>query len=168
MLQRTDTPPTFDDRATLVTFLDYVRATVHAKCEGLSDEDARKASLPGSPLMTVAGLVSHVHWVEYHWIAVMFQGETSIHPGTEDDPDREFRLALDVPLAQLLATYEKQCAEYRELVAGLDLEAEAALPIGDGRHVTLRWVLMHLVEEIARHNGHIDILRELADGVTGD
>ncbi|MDT0482739.1 MULTISPECIES: DinB family protein [Streptomyces] len=167
MFPRTDTPPTFDERATLVTFLDYVRATVHAKCEGLSDEDARKALLPESPLMTVAGLVSHVHWVENYWISVVLLGGENIHPGTEEDPDREFRIALDVPLAQLLDAYEKQCAEYRELVVGLDLETRAALPISDGRHVTLRWVLMHLVEEIARHNGHIDILRELADGVTG-
>lgn len=167
MLSRTDTPSTFDERTTLVTFLDYVRATVHTKCEGLSDEDARKAPLPGSPLMTVAGLVSHVHWVEYYWIEVMFLGGENNHPATDEDPDREFRLALDVPLTQLLDTYEKQCAKYRELVAGLDLETRAASPIGDGRHVTLRWVLMHLVEEIARHAGHLDILRELADGVTG-
>ncbi|WP_326786375.1 DinB family protein [Streptomyces sp. NBC_00151] len=167
MLRRTDTPPTFDDRATLITFLDYVRATVHAKCEGLSDENARKAFLPGSPLMTVAGLVNHVRWVEYYWLRVMFQGGEDILPGTEEDPDREFRIALDVPLAELLDEYEEQCAEFRELVAGLDLDSRAALPISDGRHVALRWVLMHLVEEIARHNGHIDVLRELADGVTG-
>ncbi|MER5479932.1 DinB family protein [Streptomyces sp. NPDC002734] len=166
-MSRTDTPPTFDERATLVTFLDYTRATVHAKCEGLSDEDARKAPLPGSPLMSVAGLVSHVRWVEYYWFDVMFLGGEDILPGTEEDPDRDFRVDDDLPLARLLALYEDQCAGHRDLVAGLDLEATAARPISDGRHVTLRWVLLHLIEEIARHNGHIDILRELADGTTG-
>ncbi|OWA19262.1 mini-circle protein [Streptomyces sp. CS227] len=166
-MSRTDTPPTFDERATLVTFLDYTRATVHAKCQGLSEEDAGRTPLPGSPLMSVAGLVSHVRWVEYYWLDVMFLGGEDILPGTEEDPDRDFRVEDGMPLTELLALYEDQCARHRDLVAGLPLEATAARPISDGRHVTLRWVLLHLIEEIARHNGHIDILRELADGVTG-
>jgi hypothetical protein len=63
-----DIPSSWDERTILITFLNYVRDTVHAKCEGLSDADARRAPLPGSPLMTVAGLVSHLRWVESWWI----------------------------------------------------------------------------------------------------
>ncbi|GII78637.1 hypothetical protein Sru01_36190 [Sphaerisporangium rufum] len=167
-MTRTDTPDTWDERATLTTMLDYVRATVHAKCAGVSEQDAARAPLPGSPLMTIKGLVSHVHWVEYSWIQVRFLGEPDRGPWTDEDPDREFRVALDEPLERLLADYEAQCARYRELVAATDLDALAKEPLRDGRHATLRWILHHLVEETARHNGHLDILREIVDGVTGD
>ncbi|MEZ0075795.1 DinB family protein [Planotetraspora sp. GP83] len=166
-MTRTDTPPTWDERATLATFLDYVRATVHAKCEGVSEEDARRAPLPDSPLTTMSGLVSHLRWVEYSWFQVVFLGEEDEGPWTDDDPDREMRIGVDIPLRELLDDYEAQCARYRELVAANDLEATAKRPIRDGRHVTLRWIIMHLIEETARHNGHLDILREMADGVTG-
>ncbi|NUK37030.1 DinB family protein [Streptomyces lunaelactis] len=166
-MTRTDTPPTWDERASLTTFLDYVRDTARMKCEGVSPEDARKAPLPGSPLMTLCGLINHLRWVEYSWFEVMFLGEEDEGPWTDDDPDREMRIAIDVPLADLLAEYDAQSARYRELVAAHDLEATAKRPIGDGRHVNLRWVLLHLIEEIARHNGHLDIVRELADGRTG-
>jgi hypothetical protein len=76
------------------------------------------------------------------------------------------RIAVAVPIAQLLDEYEAQCGRYRDLVASLDLDTPSKRPV-DGRPVTLRWILFHLVEETARHNGHLDILRELADGVTG-
>ena len=103
------------------TFLDYVRATVHAKCEHLTEADARRAPLSTSPLMTLAGLVSHLRWVEYFWFQVMRLGEDDHGPWTEEDPDREMRIAVEVPIAQLLEEYEAQCARHRELVASLDL-----------------------------------------------
>ncbi|MEW9527840.1 DinB family protein [Microbispora sp. NPDC049125] len=167
-MTRTDTPPSWDERATLTTFLDYTRATVHAKCEGVSEEHARSAPLPGSPLMTMSGLVSHLHWVEYSWFQVVFLGEEDKGPWTKEEPDREMSLGVEIPLARLLGDYEAQCARYRQLVASHDLDDTAKRPVRDGRHMTLRWILMHLVEETARHNGHLDILREMADGVTGD
>jgi uncharacterized damage-inducible protein DinB len=166
-MTRTDVPPAWDERTTLTTFLEYTRATVRAKCEGLSDDDARKAPLPGSPLTTISGLVSHVKWVEYSWIQTMFLGEDDLGPWTDEDPDREMRLGLTTPLAQLLDEYDAQAARYRELLADIDLDEPSARTISTGESVTLRWVLFHLVEETARHNGHLDILRELADGVTG-
>lgn len=167
-MTRTDTPTAWDERTTLTTYLDYVRATVHAKCEGLSDEDARKAPLPLSPLISIAGLVSHVRWVEYSWFEVDFLGGDDEGPWTEEEPDREMSIGAETPLATLLADYEAQCARYRELVAAHDLDATAKRPLNTGDHPTLRWVIGHLIEETARHNGHIDILREMADGVRGD
>ncbi len=166
-MTRTDVPASWDERTMLTTFLDYTRATVHQKCVGLSDEDARAAPLQTSPLTTIAGLVSHVKWVEYSWFQTMLLGEEDEGPWTDEDPDREMRLGLETPLAQLLAEYEEQSARYRELVAGLDLDLRSVRPINTGELVTLRWILFHLLEETARHAGHIDILRELADGVTG-
>ncbi|MFE9399759.1 DinB family protein [Streptomyces flavidovirens] len=166
-MTRTDIPPTPDERASLATFLDYVRDTARAKCDDVSQEDARKAPLPGSPLMTLCGLISHLHWVEYYWFQVVFLGEEDEGPWTEEDPDREMRIALDVPLADLLSAYDAQCARYRKLVADHDLDTEARRARDNGTRVNLRWILLHLIEETARHNGHLDILRELADGRTG-
>ncbi|MER5384364.1 DinB family protein [Streptomyces sp. NPDC002688] len=165
---RTDTPSAWDERTQLTTFLDYARATARAKCEGVSAEDAVKAPLPGSPLMTLSGLINHLRWVEYYWFQVVFLGEEDEGPWTDEDPDREMRIAVDIPLPQLLDEYEEQSARYRKLVAGNDLDTKAERAGGGGRRVDLRWIVLHLVEETSRHNGHLDILRELADGRTGD
>ena len=163
-----DIPDRWDERAVLTTMLDYVRDTVHVKCAGLSEEQARRAPLPGSPLTNISSLVSHLRWVEYYWIRVVLLGEEDRAPITEQDPDAEMRLGLEVPIARLLAEYRASCDQLRDLVAPLDLDTPSQGTLSWRREpVTLRWVLMHLIEETARHNGHIDILREMADGVTG-
>ncbi|MFF0739023.1 DinB family protein [Streptomyces sp. NPDC004111] len=162
-----DTPPAWDERTQLTTFLDYARGTARAKCEGVSAENARKAILPGSPLMTMSGVINHLRWVEYYWFQVVFLGEEDLAPMTDEDPDGEMRIAVDFPLSQLLDEYAEQSARYRELVAENDLDKRAEGTIRNGLHVDLRWILHHLTEETARHNGHLDILRELLDGTTG-
>ncbi|KUH37380.1 MULTISPECIES: DinB family protein [Streptomyces] len=166
-MTRSDTPPSEDERAYLTTFLDYCRATAVSKCEGLSDEGARTAPLPASPLMTVAGLISHLRWVEHYWFEAIFLGEEDRAPWSQEDPDREMRVALDMPLEELLAEYRANSERYGRLVTEHDLDERAKRPVRDGRHVTLRWILMHLVEETARHNGHLDAIREIVDGTTG-
>jgi len=163
-----DIPASWDERTVLATMLDYVRDTVHVKCAGLTDEQARCAPLPSSPLTTISGLVSHLRLVEYYWIRVVLLGEQDQMPVTDDDPDAEMRLALSIPLARLLAEYRASCEQLRQLVAPLDLDTSSRGTMSwRTEPVTLRWVLLHLIEETARHNGHIDILREMADGVTG-
>ena len=163
-----DVPDSMDERAILLQFLDYARDTVHAKCAGLSDADARLAPLPGSHLMTISGLVSHLRWVECAWIDNRFLGRAIEAPWTDDDPDREFRIAVEIPLTQLLAEYRSACDRHRQLAAALDLDTLSRGELGwRTEPVTLRWILFHLVEETARHNGHIDLLRELADGTRG-
>ncbi|MFF9088288.1 DinB family protein [Streptomyces sp. NPDC014991] len=166
-MTRTDTPPAWDERTQLTTFLDYVRATARAKCEELSDEDARKAPLPGSPLMTMSGLINHLRWVEYYWFRVIFLGEEDEGPWTDEDPDREMRVAVDLPLSRLLDEYAEESARHNELIAAHDLDVKARRKRDDGSVFDLRWIVLHLIEETARHNGHLDILRELADGRTG-
>jgi uncharacterized damage-inducible protein DinB len=163
-----DLPAMWDERTVLITMLDYVRDTVHVKCAGLTDEQARRAPLPGSPLTTISSLVSHLRWVEYYWIRVVLLGEENHTPATEDDPDAEMRLGLDIPLTRLLAEYRASCDQLRQLAAALDLDTPSRGTLSWRQEpVTLRWVLLHLIEETARHNGHIDILREMADGATG-
>lgn len=165
-MERNETPNAADEKTMLVSWLDWQRATVHLKCEGLAEDLAHRAQLPGSPLMTVAGLVSHLRWVERAWFQHVLAGAPDDAPWTKDDPDKDFRVD-DVPLTRLLADYADECARSDALTAALSLDAEAKGTHRRGR-VTLRWVLVHLIEETARHNGHLDILREMLDGVTGD
>jgi uncharacterized damage-inducible protein DinB len=164
-----DIPVSWDERTILTTMLDYARDTVHAKCAGLSDQAARQAPLPTSPLTTMSGLVCHLRRVECYWIHVVLLGEEDDGPWADDeDPDREMSMALDIPLERLLAEYRASCDRHREIVAGLDLDMPSRGELSwRAEPVTLRWILFHLIEETARHNGHLDILREMADGLTG-
>ena len=75
-----DVPAAFDERTVLTTMLDYARDTVRVKCAGLSEEDAHRAPLPGSPLMTIAGVVSHLRWVEYYWFDVILLAKSDEAP----------------------------------------------------------------------------------------
>jgi hypothetical protein len=164
-----DQPPSWDEPATLATALDHAWASVRATCRGVSDTDARRAPLPTSPLMTMSGVVSHLRWVEYDWIQVVYLGEDDRGPWTEDDPDRGFRIGIVTPIDRLLDDYDAQSADHRRLIAARDLNSWSARPrrLTD-EPVTLRWIVLHLIDEIARRNGHLDILRELADGVRGN
>jgi uncharacterized damage-inducible protein DinB len=161
-------PASFDERSMLTTMLDFTRATVHAKCAEVAAQDARSAPLPTSPLMTLSGIVNHLRWVENWWFEVVFQDLPNLAPWTEDDIDREWRIAVDRPITDLLAEYERQCQANRELVARLDLGTRAKKTVRNGQTVTLGWIVLHMIEETARHNGHLDVLRELADGTVGD
>jgi uncharacterized damage-inducible protein DinB len=166
---RTDFPAAFDKRTTLAQLLKYVRFTVHAKCSGLSQSNAVKTPLPSSPAMSIAGLVSHLRWSEAFWIDVIFLGQPNQWPGTDDDSQLQMRLGLERPLAELLDEYATQAAHTDEIVASRDWNAKSVAKDGDtGKPIALRYIITHLIEETARHNGHLDILRELADGVTGD
>lgn len=163
-----DRPPlAADERTQLVGWLDLQRALVHYKCEGLSDADAHRALLPTSPLMTMAGLVSHLRWVEHCWLEVLFLGRPAgPNPQFGDVEDADF-LVDDVPLAQLLADYERQCAVSNEITAAASLDDPGRHPDFGAAAGTLRWMLIHLVEEVARHVGQMDVLREQLDGSTG-
>jgi uncharacterized damage-inducible protein DinB len=153
------------EKAMLTGWLDWQRTTVRLKCQGLSADGAGQAPLPSSPLTTIAGVVSHLRWAEHHWFEASFLGEPHRGPSTPADPDREWRVegrALPV----LLDEYDRQCERSREIVAAHDLdEIEAYAPPGI-ELVSLRWIVVHMIEETARHLGHLDALRELADGTT--
>jgi len=165
VVPRVDPPLAADERTMLTSHLDRQRATVHAKCAGLASELSGSAPLPGSPLMTVGGLVSHLRWVEAFWFEVVMLHQPDAAPYTREDPDAEFRLGAALPLPRLLDEYAAQCARSRAITARLELGTSARRP---RPQPTLRWVLVHMVEETARHNGHLDVLRELADGATGE
>jgi uncharacterized damage-inducible protein DinB len=164
-----DSQATIDERAMLTRFLKQVRLNARAKCAGLTEADAQKTPLPTSPAMSVAGIVSHLRWGEAFWIDVMFLGQPNRWPGSDGDSELQMRAGHARPLSELLDEYTAQTAHTDEVLASHDWDAEAAARHDDtGRPISLRYIVLHLIQETAHHNGHLDILRELADGVTGD
>jgi uncharacterized damage-inducible protein DinB len=162
-----DEPSAWDERSTLLTLLRYARDVAVAKCRDLAPEHAAEAPLATSPLMTIGGVVNHLRWVEHFWIESGFVGGPDLGPWTDESPDQEFIDGARTPLEDVLRAYADQRARTDRIIEGLDLDDRSATALRSGEHPTLRWVILHLIEETARHNGHLDILRELADGSTG-
>ncbi|MEU4010959.1 DinB family protein [Streptomyces pseudogriseolus] len=156
---------TGDERVMLESWLDFHRATLALKCAGLDDAQVRVTSVEPSA-MTLLGLVQHMAVVERNWFQRIVAGR-DVPPVFDDvtgftlDPARGMGEALDV--------WRREVARGRELCAGLPLDGTGRIADGPmaGAEVSLRWVLIHMIEEYARHNGHADLLRERIDGVTG-
>jgi uncharacterized damage-inducible protein DinB len=164
---RTRPPTVADDRTQLLGWYDLQRGIVRMKCEGLSDEDAHRPVVPTSPLMTVAGIVSHLAWTEDLWFREVLLGEPGLaHGFGSDEEDAEFRVE-GVPLAEVLAGYDAACARSDAAIAGHDLDAPGSTALHSVGEASLRWMLLHMLEETARHAGHLDLVRELLDGETG-
>jgi len=163
---RTRPPFVADERTQLVGWLDLQRAIVHYKCAGVGEADAHRPVLPTSPLMTLAGVVSHLRWVEHTWFEVLFLGGPADGPSFAETEDADM-MVEGVPLAQLLADYERQCARSNEITAAHPLDEVGRHPDFTSAAATLRWMLIHMVEETARHVGHLDTIRELLDGEKG-
>ncbi|MGP3961389.1 DinB family protein [Nonomuraea sp. 3N208] len=167
-IPRVRPPLVADERTQLVGWLGMQRAIIQWKCEGLSEEDAHRPVLPASPLMTMAGLVSHMRWTEHSWFEVLFLGRDQAgNPGFDDTVEDADMRVEGVPLARLLDEYERQCAVSNEIVAAHSLDDVGKHPDFKSAGGTLRWMLIHMVEETARHAGHADIIRELLDGEKG-
>ncbi|MER5325228.1 DinB family protein [Streptosporangium roseum] len=163
-----DRPPyVADERTQLVGWLDMQRAIIHWKCEGLSDVDAHRPVLPASPLMTMAGVVSHLRWTEHCWFEALFLGRPATGPQFEGEHDDADMMVEGVPLAQLLEEYDRQCAVSNEIIAAHSLDDVGRHPDFRAAAATLRWMVIHMVEETARHAGHVDAIRELLDGEKG-
>ena len=161
---RPEPPSIGDERDTLAGFLDFQRATLLWKLEGLDDEQLRRPMVPSGT--SLLGLVKHLAAVEYGWFCDTFGRPTEPLPFDEDDPDADLRVRPEETTEDVLAFYARARAAADRVIDELDVEATGTAWFGDT--VTLRWVLIHMVEETARHAGHVDILRELIDGATGD
>jgi uncharacterized damage-inducible protein DinB len=158
-------PIVADEKTQLIGWLDLQRLLVRGKLQGLAETDEHRAVLPKSPLMTPAGLVSHMRWTEHCWFEVFFLGTSPEgNPQFQEEPEDADMMADGVPLAQLLDEFDAQWARSNEIVAAHSLDDVS-------RHEefrpTLRWIVIHMVEETARHVGHLDAMRELLDGETG-
>jgi uncharacterized damage-inducible protein DinB len=171
---RPEPPVAAGETDTLLGFLEYQRATLAWKCAGL-DAAGLQATV-GASTMTLGGLLKHLAYVEEHWFSRSLHGRDREPPwDTVDwkaDPDWEWHSAAEDSPEQLLTLWQDAVAHSRTLVAeavadgGLDRLARRAWP--DGQAPSLRWILCHMIEEYARHNGHADLLRESVDGLTGE
>ena len=155
------------ERQTLTGFLDWYRAVVERKVTGLSDTQAMMVMTSSglSPL----GVVQHLAWVERAWFREVFLGEEVEAAATGEDKSAEFAVAGDQTVESVLAFYRAEVHAARQIVADASsLEALSATPTDFAGHVSLRWILVHMLEETARHAGHLDVMREELDGQTGD
>jgi uncharacterized damage-inducible protein DinB len=163
---RIDPPYVAGERAMLESWLEYHRATLAWKCEGLDDAQLRERAVPPSSLSLI-GLVRHMADVERNWFRRVLGGEDV--PGiywTDDDLDADFNDVDTADVQEAFATWRAECEHARRnaaAAASLDVTGQRR-----GEAVTLRWILVHMVEEYARHNGHADFLRERIDGAVGD
>lgn len=146
--------PTNDERALLLAWLRFLRGAVLRDLDGLDDEQARWR--PDGQLISLAGIVNHLTHVEWRWIDGGFLGATVARDEAELDPD------LDVETVR--RRYLERAAATEAAVLSLRLDT----PHADGNGRDLRWVLLHLINETARHAGHADATRELLDGTTGE
>ncbi|MET9516955.1 DinB family protein [Streptomyces sp. NPDC002994] len=164
--ERIGPPVAAGERETLRGFLDYHRATLAMKCEGLTDEDLRRQSMPPSTL-SLLGLVRHMAEVERAWFRRVIDGQ--------DIPlvwsaEGDFQVAYDAASATRSQAFDAWQAEV-EHARRIEREAESLDVTGHwartGEDVSLRMVMLHMMHEYARHNGHADFLREGIDGTVG-
>lgn len=168
---RTDPDPDGPEIGLLGEYLDYQRETVLSKTEGLTHGQLATKHPPSE--LSLAGLLYHLALVEESWMEVRFSGMPDREPWAavdwEADPDWEFRTAESMEPEELRARYREACERSRQVVtAAGGADQLSATALRDGRHFSLRWVLLHLIEETARHAGHADLLREAIDGSVGE
>jgi hypothetical protein len=161
-------PFAVDERSTLLAFLDYFRTVLARKAVGLTAEQLA-TTLPPSTL-TLGGLLKHMAFVETYWFATVWAAEPDGEPWSSVDwtatPDWEFESAAGDQPRELIALFESAVARSRRTIAEC-VELDATVQSRD-RQISLRWILVHMIEEYARHCGHADLIRESLDGSTDD
>lgn len=172
MVERIEPALRVGERESLNQFLDYYRATMVRLAEGLTKDQL--ATTVASSDLTIAGLLKHLALVEDSWFQDDMDGRPVPAPFTDidwdDDPNWEFRTALDDEPEYLIGLYLAACDRSREVVAAHDLDdlsVSTSRRTDPGTHYSLRWIMLHMIEETARHVGHADLIRQAIDGATG-
>lgn len=155
--------PTGAEKESLQGFLDKQRDVMLWKLEGLNDGDLRRPMTPSGT--NLLGMVKHLAAVEYGWFCTTFGRKTEPLPFDEDDEDADLRVEPGETTDDIVAFYGRARAAADQVIAEVDLDDTGTA--WTGAAVSLRWVLLHMIEETARHAGHADIVRELIDGTTG-
>lgn len=164
-MNRVEPPYLAGEREMLTSWLEYHRATLAIKCDGLSPDQLRTAAVPPFTLSLI-GLVRHMADVERSWFRRTLAAETTppIYY-SEQEPDGEFEVG-GADVAEAFDRWTQECQRARQITTAatsLDLVGRQRR----GYEVSLRWVLVHMIEEYARHNGHADLLRQRLDGAVG-
>ena len=163
-VERTEAPGTGDEREQLNAYLDFQRATILRKLDGLGDADLRRAVAPSG--LTLLGILKHLADVEHGWFVVNFArtGEEFLFQ-SESDPDLDLHVQDNETTDEIVKLFLEMCERSRAIVEAASLDDR--VPNQRRGEIDLRWIMLHLIEEYARHNGHADIIRELIDGATG-
>ena len=164
MEKRYGAPVAGQEKEVLAGFLDHYRAAMLGVCQGLSDEDLRRSVVPS--VTTLLGIVKHLAYVERGWFQENVANEPFDYPFPEDDPDADFRVENDETADEIFELYRAACERSREALAMASLDDPILNP-KRSRDYNVRWVVVHMIEETARHVGQADIIREQLDGRTG-
>jgi hypothetical protein len=164
--ERPTLPLTGDERSTLTAFLDWHRATFELKCTGVPAERLSAKSIEPSGL-SLHGILRHLAGVERWWFRMQFAGEDlPMLYYTDDDPDQDFE-SLDGDPAEVMAVWRAECEQSRAVVARASTLDQTGTMFRNGKEFSLRYILVNMIAEYARHNGHADLLRERIDGAAG-
>ena len=171
---RPEPPLSADEVTTLVGYLDYQRATLEWKCRGVDAAGLRTKVAASS--MTLGGILKHMAMVEDNWFSGALHGQERGEPWNKIDwkaqPDWDWDSAAEDTPEQLRTLWQNAVTKARtQLTKALEeggLDQVAKRGWADGRVPSLRWIMVHMIEEYARHNGHADLLRESVDGETGE
>ena len=174
MTDRADPKADADEATQLYGFLDYHRATLLMKTDGLDAEQLARPHPPST--MTLGGMLKHLAYYEDHWFSHRMRGNERQAVWNDDywdaDPDWEWHSAAEDSPEMLHTLWQDAVSRSRDLLSetlaegGLDQLARRSLP--DGRTPSVRWIVVHMIEEYARHNGHADLIRESVDGLVGE
>ncbi|MFN2388077.1 MAG: DinB family protein [Actinomycetota bacterium] len=164
MEERYGTPVAGTEKEVLAGFLDHYRRTMLDICEGVSEEDLRRPMVPSGT--SLLGIVKHLAYVERGWFQEHVANEPFDYPFDGSDPEADLRIEENETAAEIFDLYRAACARSREALDAASLDDLIQKP--DRRaDYNVRWVVVHMIEETARHAGHADILREQIDGKTG-
>lgn len=167
--ERREPETDLDEKSTLCGWMDFHRATILLKLQGLDDVSLRQSLVPSGT--SLLGLVKHLALAEHYWFTQIFDGGDAGLP-RPNDPEADWRVHDGESTEQIVNLYIESCDRSRRIVDRASLDDHAKWGKiknrrGPSSMFTLRWILTHMIEETARHNGHADILRELLDGQTG-
>ncbi len=163
---RTQPPYRGNEKDTLAGFLQFLRETVIHKCQALSETQI--TSSPTVSSMSLLGMLKHLTIVERYWFQGVFLDAEVDLPWSEEDPDGDWRTHETDSAESAISAYAAECAISDSIVRDHNLDELARWATSDDERRSLRWILVHMIEETARHAGHADILREAIDGVTGE
>ncbi|MEV7775693.1 DinB family protein [Kitasatospora sp. NPDC086791] len=166
-------PPVADERTALTAYLAHQRRALRVTAHGLTEEQARMAASASE--LSIGGLIKHAARCEGFWTDLILQRQRGTRPEVDESDVDEFKLASDETLAGVLAAYA-EAAERTDAVITSIPDLGQAVPVPQGapwvpaevEEWSIRWVLLHLIEETARHGGHADVIRESIDGATFD
>lgn len=153
------------EKETLNGFLNYYRDLILEICSGLPEDDLRRPMVPTGT--TLIGLVKHLSYVEWGWFREIMAGEDITYPFDTSDPTCDFRLDDGETISDVIDTYGEARKLSDAIIDEHQLEDIATGEHPSGDSYNLRWIMLHMLEEYARHAGHCDILREMIDGAVG-